>query len=133
MRVLINVLLAIVVVVFVTVVVFLIVTMRGGSDDKPETEATATTKAPIRYMSTGGVADNIERRLEAKAGIPLTAKCPKKVNQAIGTTFRCRVLPEGGSKTLSVADVTIDGPGGEFSWTSSSKPLATPTPADGGA
>jgi hypothetical protein len=125
-RVLINVLLGVVVVVFVAVVIFLFVTMRGGGDDKPDATA---SKAPIRYMATSGVEDNIVRRLEAKAGFQLAARCPKKVNHAIGTTFRCRVLRQGEHRTIAIAEVKIDGPRGEFSWTSSSKSVATPTPA----
>lgn len=116
MKALINVLLVIVVVVFIAVVVFLIRT--SGSDDK--TAQAEPTDKPIVYMGTGGVVDNIERRLEARTGRDLRIKCPEKVDEAIGTTFRCSVRYVGLDDIISKAAVKIDGPGGEFSWKSES-------------
>lgn len=99
-----------------------------GSDDE---SAKPTPKdAPIVYMTTGGVKENIERHLGEKTGRVIEVRCPKKVNEAIGTTFRCSVRYAGREDRLAIASVKIDGPQGEFSWKSESlikKSPATPT------
>lgn len=125
MRVFINVMLALVVVALIAGVIFLFMAM--GKDEEPE--AAKPTAKPIVYMSTSGVVDNIERRLEPKAG-PLKVKCPKKVSDAVGTKFRCSIRYDGGTERIAIASVKISGPQGEFTWTSSSDSLrkATPTP-----
>jgi hypothetical protein len=119
----INIMLGVVVVALIAAVYLMIKTT--GSDGEPE--ATPQTDK-IVYMSTNGVVDNIERRLESRTGSALTIRCPKKVDSAIGTTFRCSVRRAGGTEKIALASVTIDGPGGEFTWTSSSDALRTPGP-----
>jgi hypothetical protein len=114
----INIMLGVVVIALIAAVHFMIKT--SGGDDEPK-----ATPAPqkIVYMSTGGVVDNIERRLEERTGRDLRIRCPKKVDKAIGTTFRCSVRTATGTDRIALATVTIDGPDGDFSWTSSSKAL----------
>lgn len=124
MKTFINIMLGVVVVALIAAVYFMIKTTGGG--DEPE--AAPTTPAVV-LMSTSGVVDNIERRLERQAGRDLKIRCPKKVDSAVGTTFRCSVRYAGQSERISIASVVIDGPDGDFSWTSSSDSLRTPTPA----
>jgi hypothetical protein len=119
----INVMLGIVVLALIAAVYLMIKT--SGGDDEPEA---APTTDKIVFMSTGGVVDNIERRLERRTGAALTIRCPKKVDSAIGTTFRCSVRYAGGTEKIALAAVTIDGPDGDFSWTSSSDELRDPSP-----
>jgi hypothetical protein len=120
----INIMLGVVVIALIAAVYFMITT--SGGDDEPK-----ATPAPekIVYMSTSGVVENIERRLEKRAGRDLKIRCPKKVDKAIGTTFRCSVRTATGTDRIALATVTIDGPDGDFTWTSSSKALRTTTPA----
>lgn len=119
MKTFINIMLGIVVIALIAAVYFMITT-TGGGDDEPK-----ATPAPqkIVYMSTSGVVDNIERRLERRAGRDLRIRCPKKVDKAVGTTFRCSVRTATGTERIALATVTIDGPDGDFTWTSSSKAL----------
>lgn len=88
------------------------------NENKPEAEETV---APVILMSTDGVEDNIERRLAGREGRQIVAKCPKKVDQAIGTTFDCDVFFPHRKDAIATAHVEIDGPNGEFSWKSESK------------
>jgi hypothetical protein len=120
----INIMLGVVVIALIAAV-YLMITTSGG-DDEPK--ATRKTEK-IVYMSTNGVVDNIERRLERRAGRDLRIRCPKKVDSAIGTTFRCSVRTATGTDRIALATVTIDGPDGDFSWTSSSDALRTKTPS----
>lgn len=124
MKIFINIMLGLVVIALI-VAVYLMITTSGG-DDEPETTPSTTA---IRYMSTNGVVDNIERRLQARAGRDLLIRCPKKVDSAEGTRFRCSVRPAGSDERIAIASVVIDGPNGDFSWTSSSDELRTPTPS----
>lgn len=128
MKAVINIALVLVVVTLIAGVVFLFRIM-GSDEEKPGAKNGSTAK-PIVYMSTSGVVDNIERRLEPKAG-PLKVKCPKKVSDAIGTKFRCSIRYDGGTERIAIASVKISGPQGEFTWTSSSDSLRknAPTPA----
>jgi hypothetical protein len=121
----INIMLGLVVIALIAAVYFMIKT--SGGDDEPE--ATPSASPTIVYMSTNGVVDNIERRLEPRAGTALKVRCPKKVDSAIGTTFRCSVRTATGTEKIALATVTIDGPDGDFTWTSSSDELRTPTPS----
>jgi hypothetical protein len=82
---------------------------------KPEAEETVQ---PVILMSTDGVEDNIERRLGEREGRQIVAKCPKKVDQAIGTKFECGVFFPYRDDAIATAHVEIDGPNGEFSWKS---------------
>lgn len=122
MKAFINVMLGIVVIALIAAVYFMIKT-SGGDDAEPEAAPDA-----IAYMSTKGVVDNIERRLEKRIGSALAVKCPKKVDSAIGTKFRCSVRYAGGTEKIAIASVVIDGPDGDFTWTSSSDELRTPAP-----
>ncbi len=98
--------------------------MDGKSEDgKP---AAKPTVQPVVLMSTDGVEDNIERRLAQREGRQIKANCPKKVDQAIGTTFTCQVFFVGRDDAIAVADVKIDGPNGEFSWKSQANVTSTP-------
>lgn len=92
--------------------------LQGEDDDTPEAKETVK---PVVMMSTNGVQDNIERRLTQREGREITAKCPDKVNQEIGTTFTCDVFFAGREDAIAVANVEIDGPNGEFSWKSEAK------------
>lgn len=123
MKIFINIMLGLVVIALIAAVYLMFKT--SGGDDEPE--ATPSTTA-IRYMSTNGVVDNIERKLQARAGRALKIRCPKKVDSAVGTKFRCSVRPAGSDEKIAIASVVIDGPNGDFSWTSSSDELRTPTP-----
>jgi hypothetical protein len=116
----INIMLGIVVIALIAAVYFMIKT--SGGDDEP---AATPGPAKVVYMSTGGVVDNIERKLEKRAGRDLRIRCPKKVDKAVGTTFRCSVRTATGTERIALATVTIDGPDGDFSWTSSSKALSS--------
>jgi hypothetical protein len=86
-----------------------------------------TTEEPITYLSTKGPVHSIEERLSARAGFPVTARCPERVSDEVGTTFRCSVRRADGTR-LATARVTIDGPRGRFTWTSTPAPRPTPTP-----
>lgn len=123
MKTFINIMLGVVVLALIAAVYLMIKT--SGGDEEP-------TAAPepdrIVYMSTGGVVDNIERRLESRIGRDLKIRCPKKVDTAVGTRFRCSVRYAGGTDKIALASVVIDGPDGDFSWTSSSDDLRTPSP-----
>ena len=100
----------------------------GGKDDKNGAGSTPTVK-PIKYMSTDGIIENIERRLTQHEGRQMKATCPKKVATTIGNKFKCKVYFLGRKDVISIARVKIDGPRGEFSWKSyprvRSKPTAT--------
>ncbi len=85
---------------------------------KPEAEETVQ---PVILMSTDGVEDNIERRLGEREGRQIVAKCPKRVDQAIGTKFECGVFFPYRDDAIATAHVEIDGPNGEFSWKSEAK------------
>lgn len=123
MKTFINIMLGIVAVALVAAVYFMIKTTGGGGEDEP-----VAAEPTIRLMSTNGVVDNIERRLEAEAGSGLRVLCPEKVDSALGTTFRCSVRYEARKGRIAIASVVIDGPNGEFSWSSSSDSLRPPTP-----
>lgn len=120
MKTFINIMLGVVVIALVAAVYLMIKT--SGGDDEPKAGPAPTT---IEYMSTSGVVENIERRLERRAGRDLRIRCPKKVDKALGTTFRCSVRTATGTDRIALATVTIDGPDGDFTWTSSSKALRT--------
>lgn len=124
MKTFINIMLGIVVLALIAAVYLMIKT--SGGDDEPEATPEA---APVVYMSTNGVVENIERKLEAKAGQALKIRCPKKVDSKIGTTFRCSVRYAGGTERISLATVVIDGPDGDFTWTSTNARLLTPSPS----
>ena len=126
MKTFINIMLGIVAIALVAAVYLMIKTSAGGGDDEPE--AVAEPDA-IVYMSTNGVVENIERRLERRAGADLRIKCPKKVDSKVGTRFRCSVRRATGEEKIALATVTIDGPDGDFTWTSTSDELRTPTPS----
>lgn len=123
MKTFINIMLGIVVLALIAAV-YLMLKTSGGSDEK----APAAQPDKIVYMSTNGVVDNIDRRLEKRIGRALKIRCPKRVDSTMGTTFRCSVRYEGGTDRIAIARVVIDGPDGDFSWTSSSKSLRTPSP-----
>jgi hypothetical protein len=119
----INIMLGVVVLALIAAV-YLMIKTTGGED-----EPAAAAKTPkIVYMSTGGVVENIERRLESRIGAKLAIRCPKKVDSAMGTRFRCSVRYAGGTEKIALATVVIDGPNGDFSWTSTSDELRTPSP-----
>ncbi len=124
MKAFINVMLGIVGIALIAAVYLMIKT--SGSDDEAETGAEPDA---VVYMSTGGVVDNIERRLEKRIGAALVVRCPKKVDSAVGTKFRCSVRYAGSAEKIAIASVEIDGPDGDFTWTSSSDELRTPSPA----
>jgi hypothetical protein len=105
----------------------LAVKMLGPADDKAEPDPGEPTK--IVYMATDGVESNIEHRLLEKSGRAIAASCPKKVSSAEGTTFTCTVRFAGAKDVVSLADVTIDGPTGDFTWTSKPVERASATPA----
>ncbi|MDR7086687.1 hypothetical protein J2X11_001526 [Aeromicrobium panaciterrae] len=86
--------------------------------NRPESKETV---APVILMSSDGVEDNIERRLSGREGRPIVAKCPKKVDQAIGTKFDCDVFFPNREDAIATAHVVVDGPNGEFSWKSEPK------------
>lgn len=107
--------------------VYLMITTSGG-DDEPKAEPDKTSK--IVYMSTNGVVDNIERKLESSSRADLSIHCPKKVDSAVGTRFRCSVRHANGTEKIALATVTIDGPDGDFTWTSTNRELLpSPSPA----
>jgi len=98
----------------------------GGDDDtKPAAKPTSTVK-PVKYMSSGGVVENIERRLTKHQGRQMKATCPKRVVMTVGSTFSCNVYFAGRPDAIGIAQVKIDGPNGGFSWTS--EPVARSTP-----
>lgn len=93
---------------------------KDSMDEKKKPESEETVQ-PVILMSTDGVEDNIERRLTAREGRQIVAKCPKKVDQAIGTKFECDVFFPYRDDPIATAHVEIDGPNGEFSWKSEAK------------
>lgn len=97
----------------------------GGDEDKPVATPSATAK-PVKYMSSDGVIENIERRLTKHQGRQMKASCPERVAMTVGTTFSCDVYFEGRKDAIGIAQVKIDGPHGQFSW--KSEPIATSTP-----
>lgn len=97
---------------------------RGGDDSEPDSKPTVK---PVVLMSTDGVKENIERRLAQREGRQIKAVCPKKVDQAIGTTFTCDVFFAGRDDAIATAQVKIDGPNGEFAWKSEPKVTDTAT------
>lgn len=121
----INIMLGVVVLALIAAVYFMIKTT--GGDDEPQVAAPEATA--IVYMSTTGVVDNIERKLEQRSGSNLTVRCPKRVDSAIGTRFRCSVRYDGGTDKIALATVVIDGPDGDFTWTSTNRELLSPSPA----
>ncbi len=123
MKTFINIMLGIVVIALIAAIYLMIKTSGGDDEEAPE-----VAEDQVVYMSTSGVVDNIERRLESRIGADLKIRCPKKVDSAIGTTFRCSVRYAGGTERIAIASVEIDGPDGDFRWTSSSDELRTPTP-----
>lgn len=94
--------------------------------EKKEPEAKETVQ-PVVLMSTSGVQDNIERKLTQREGRQIKAECPKKVDQAIGTTFTCDVFFADREDAIAIANVTIDGPDGEFTWKSEPKVKSDPS------
>ncbi|MCL3818219.1 hypothetical protein [Aeromicrobium wangtongii] len=124
MKTFINIMLGVVVIALIAAVYLMIKTSGGDGESEAAPEPDA-----IVHMSTGGVVDNIERRLESRTGRDLKVRCPKKVDSAVGTRFRCSVREAGGTEKIALATVVIDGPEGKFSWTSSSDELHAPTPA----
>ncbi|AWB91744.1 hypothetical protein [Aeromicrobium chenweiae] len=120
MKALINILLGLLLVGVVAAIVLFFTTRANEKEE----DAAPPRVEKVVHMSTGGVVANIERRLEAKTGFPLTVRCPKKVDQSIGTTFRCSVRREGGEDRIAIAKVRIRGAGGQFGWTST--PVPTP-------
>lgn len=124
----INIMLGVVVLALIAAV-YLMIKTSGGED---EPEAAAPEQDKIVYMSTNGVVDNIERRLESSSRADLTIRCPKKVDSAVGTRFRCSVRYANGTEKIALATVTIDGPNGDFTWTSTNRellPSPSPSPA----
>ena len=95
-----------------------------GDGDKPA--ATPSVK-PIGDMSTDGIIENIERRLTLHQGQQMKAKCPKRINEAIGSRIDCKVYFAGRKDVIAIAKVKIDGPRGEFSWKSHPKVKSKPT------
>lgn len=128
MKTLVNVLLGLIAVAVVAAVVLFFTTRNA---EKEANEAVAPPTEKIVYISTKGVVTSIERRLTAKVGIPLAARCPKEVSDKIGTTFRCNVRRTSDDRRLAIAKVTINGPRGQYKWTSkpAPRPTATATPA----
>jgi hypothetical protein len=98
----------------------------GGNDDEKGKPPTPTVR-PVKYMSTDGIIENIERRLTQHEGRQMKATCLKRVPQTVGTTFRCKVYFAGRADYIATAHVKIDGPGGEFHWKSVSKVKSKPT------
>lgn len=86
--------------------------------DDPAAKEKAPVAPKVVYMSTAGVVANIERRLEQQSGLALAAKCPKKVDEAVGTKFRCSVRRDGQDNRIAIAHVEINGEGGQFTWKS---------------
>lgn len=124
MKTFINIMLGVVAVALVAAVYLMIKT--SGGDDEPEA---APGGPKIVYMSTSGIIENIERKLESRSGAALKVRCPKKVDSAVGTRFRCSVRYDGGTEKIALATVVIDGPDGDFTWTSTNKELLTPSPS----
>lgn len=123
-RAVINVLLALIALGIVAAVVLF---LRARADEETASRPPArTTEEPITYLSTKGPVHSIEERLSARAGFPVTATCPRRVSDEVGTTFRCSVKRADGTR-LATARVTIDGPRGRFTWTSTPVPRPTPT------
>lgn len=109
---------ALLVVVLGGVAALIFAVMSWGDDPAKKEVAPAAPK--IVYMSTEGVVANIERRLQGQAGFAVKAKCPKKVDEAVGSKFRCSVRKAGRDDKIAIATVKINGENGQFTW--SSKP-----------
>jgi hypothetical protein len=98
-----------------------------GKDDDKASSASAPKVKPVKYMSSDGIIENIERRLTQHQGQQMKATCPKRVPQTIGTTFDCKVFFAGRDDSVATAHVKISGPRGEFDWKSESKVKSKPT------
>lgn len=94
----------------------------------PAKDEVAPVAPEVVYMSTSGVVANIERRLETQTGYGLRARCPKKVDEAVGTKFRCSVRRDGQDAKIAIAHVEINGEGGQFTWKSTPYPEPSATP-----
>ncbi|AXT84505.1 hypothetical protein C6I20_04375 [Aeromicrobium sp. A1-2] len=106
----------------IAVVVFVFKSLNRPQDD----EAPPQAPEAIVMMSTDGVVSNIERRLGAKTGRQVEAECPDEVDKAEGTTFSCDVRYTGREDKIAIATVVIDGPTGDFTWTSESMKKSSP-------
>jgi hypothetical protein len=98
-----------------------------GGDDEKATPSNPTV-APVKYMSSDGIVENIERRLTQHEGQQMKATCPKRVPMTVGDKFNCKVYFAGRDDVIATARVKIDGPRGEFSWKSEPKVKSTPKP-----
>ncbi|MCW2799931.1 MAG: hypothetical protein JWQ70_1403 [Aeromicrobium sp.] len=99
----------------------------GQGDNKSGASSTPTAR-PVRYMSSDGIIENIERRLTQHQGQQMKATCPKRVPTTVGTTFDCKVYFVGRTDVIAAAHVKI-GVRGEFDWKSEPKVKSTPTPS----
>lgn len=127
-RVVVNVLL---VLVGLGVVAAVILFLDARADEKAANQPPPRpSKEAVTYLSTKGPVKSIEERLSAVAGMPVEARCPERVSDKVGTTFRCSVRGADGTR-LATARVTIDGPRGRFAWTSKpvERPAASATPS----
>lgn len=116
-----NVINALLVLLVAAGVAVLVLGIRMWRDD-PAAKEKAPVAPKIVYMSTEGVVANIERRLEGQSGFGLKATCPKKVDEAVGSKFRCSVRRDGQDDKIAIATVKINGEGGQFTWTSEPYP-----------
>ena len=105
----------------------LVVAFLAWKND-PAKDEVAPAAPQVVLMSTSGVVANIERRLEAQTGYGLQAKCPKKVDETVGTRFRCSVRRDGQDAKIAIAHVEINGEGGQFTWKSTPYPEPSATP-----
>lgn len=91
----------------------------GGADDPGASSepAPGESLAPVQ-MSTKQISEAIRTRLDERAGQPTRVKCPKRVEQKVGTTFECDVFfaEQPNTAAVSTATVEINGPDGAFVW-----------------
>jgi hypothetical protein len=109
------------------ILVGLLYFLHNWGDDGDKPSATPTVKK-IKYMSSDGIIENIERRLTEHEGRQMKARCPKRVAMTVGNKFTCKVYFADRKGVIANARVKIDGPRGEFSWKSEPKVKSTPKP-----
>ena len=91
--------------------------LRDKDPEGGDAAGPGPTKSPVLTMGTKGVEKSITDRLTARTGRDVVAECPDRVEQTVGTKFRCEVYFADDEDVTTIAVVKMTGGGGQFSWT----------------